>query len=84
MSRNESHDIDLVKYETERYLTENQKDMTLEFVGQLQDAFAFVNREHMPEDLVFIALEKVFKEYFDGADIEIRANYLKRFLKGNK
>lgn len=84
MSRNESHDIDLVKYETERYLTENQKDMTLEFVGQLQDAFAFVNREHMPEDLVFIALEKVFKEYFDGADIDIRANYLKRFLKGNK
>ena len=84
MSKNESHDIDLVKYENERYLTDNQKDITLEFVGQLQDAFAYVNREHMPEDLIFIAIEKVFNEYFDGASIEIKANYLKRFLKDMK
>lgn len=73
MSINESHDIDLVKYEEED-LTENQIDVLNEFVGQLQEAFAYANNSHMPDDLKFIAIEKTFREYFDKVDIEIKPN----------
>lgn len=82
MSQNESQDIDLAKHEAKQYgLDEQMQDDLDEFVGALQDAFGAANKNELPEDLIFIALQKTFEEYYDGATIKIDANYVKRFLR---
>ena len=81
MSLNESHDIDLRKYESSQLLTEENQDNLDEFVGQLQEAFAFANKAELNEQLIFIAIEKTFKEYFDCVDIKIKSNYGEKLRK---
>lgn len=81
MSRNESHDIDLRKYESSCLLTEEDQDNLDEFVGQLQESFSFANNAELNEQLIFIAIEKTFKEYFDGVDIKIKSNYGEKLRK---
>lgn len=80
MSINESFDIDLLKKEEREKFTKEDEDNLDQFVGMLQDAFHFGNK-NLDEELVYILIEKVFKEYFDGVDIEIKRNYIKRLLK---
>lgn len=79
----ESIDKDLLKKEQQEKFTKEDEDNIYEFAGMLQDAFSFGNK-NLNEELVFISLEKVFKEYFDGAEIDIKRNYAKRFLKVSK
>ena len=79
MSANESFDIDLAKAEKRQLLTEEDEDNLDEFVGQLQDAFHFASR-NLEENLVYIALDKTFKEYFE-ANIEIKKAFPKAFWK---
>lgn len=76
----ESIDKDLLKKEQQEKFTKKDEINLDEFVGMLQDAFHFGNK-NLNEELVFISLEKVFREYFDGAEIDIKGNYSKRFLK---
>ena len=56
MSANESHDLDLAKFEKQLILSQ-------EFVGQLQDAFYFAKGD-LPDELVYMALEKNFQRIF--------------------
>ena len=81
MSANESHDIDLIRFESIVLLTEEDEDNLDEFVGQLQEAFAFANRNELNEQLIFIAIEKTFKEYFDGVDMKIKSNIGEKLRK---
>lgn len=80
MSANESFDIDLVKAEKRQLLTEEDEDNLDEFVGQLQDAFHFAKQE-LPEELVYIAIEKTFKEYFKGVDLKIKSTGTEKIRK---
>ncbi|WP_418187296.1 hypothetical protein ACNSOP_09020 [Aliarcobacter lanthieri] len=80
MSALESFEIDTVRKEEQEKFTKEDEYNLDEFVGMLQDAFCFGNK-NLDEDLIYIALEKTFKEYFDGVDIEIRKNYIKKFLQ---
>ena len=86
MSANESFEIDQVRHEQKSRLTEEDEDNLNEFVGQLQDAFSFANKSNLNEQLIFIAIEKTFEEYFDGTSIEIKLNInemLKNLIRGN-
>lgn len=80
MSANESFDIDLVKAEKRQLLTEEDEDNLDEFVGQLQDAFHFAKQE-LPEELVYVAIEKTFKEYFKGVDLKIKSTGTEKIRK---
>lgn len=80
MSANESFDIDLAKAEKRQLLTEEDEDNLDEFVGQLQDAFHFAKQE-LPEELVYIAIEKTFKEYFKGVDLKIKSTNTEKIRK---
>ena len=80
MSANESFDIDLVKAEKRQLLTEEDEDNLDEFVGQLQDAFHFAKQE-LPEELVYIAIEKTFKEYFKGVDLKIKSTGIEKIRR---
>ena len=80
MSANESFDIDLAKAEKRQLLTEEDEDNLDEFVGQLQDAFHFAKQE-LPEELVYIAIEKTFKEYFKGVDLKIKSTSTEKIRK---
>lgn len=71
----ESFDLDLLKFEIGTVFTKEDESNLDEFVGQLQDAFSFANKTNLEEQLIFIAIEKTFKEYFDCVDIEIKQNY---------
>lgn len=76
----ESIDKDLLKKEQQEKFTKKDEINLDEFVGMLEDAFSFGNK-NLNEELIFISLEKLFKEYFDGTEIDIKRNYAKRFLK---
>lgn len=80
MSANESFDIDLAKAEKRQLLTEEDEDNLDEFVGQLQDAFHFAKQE-LTEELVYIAIEKTFKEYFKGVDLKIKSTSTEKIRK---
>ena len=80
MSANESFDIDLAKAEKRQLLTEEDEDNLDEFVGQLQDAFHFAKQE-LPEELVYVAIEKTFKEYFKGVDLKIKSTSTEKIRK---
>ncbi|WP_157353098.1 hypothetical protein [Aliarcobacter butzleri] len=79
MSKNESFDIDLVRKEEQEKFTKEDENNLDEFVGMLQDAFHFGNK-NLDEELVYISIEKVFKEYFE-ANIKIKKAFPKAFLK---
>ncbi len=73
MSFNESHEFDLARYEEKAYGYDEQlEDAIIEFKGQLQDAFGEANRNIEDETIIFDSLKEVFKEYFDGYEIEIK------------
>ena len=77
----ESFDIALLKQEEKQKITQQDNDNLDEFVGQLQDAFSFANKTELNEQLIFIAIEKTFKEYFDCVDMKIETNYKSMFQK---
>ena len=79
MSSLESFDNDLLRKEERERFTKEDEDNLDEFVGKLQDAFHFASR-NLEENLVYIALDKTFKEYFE-ANIEIKKAFPKAFLK---
>lgn len=82
MSKLEHYEKDILDLESKQYGIDDQMQDDLdEFVGALQDAFGTANKNELPEDLIFIALQKTFEEYYDGATIKIDANYVKRFLR---
>ncbi|MFW2306457.1 hypothetical protein [Aliarcobacter butzleri] len=79
MSINERIDYDLLKKEEQEKFTKEDENNLDEFVGMLQDAFHF-GKKNLDETLVYIALDKTFKEYFE-ANIEIKKAFPKAFLK---
>lgn len=79
MSNLEGFDIDLLKKEEREKFTKEDEDNLDELVGMLQDAFSFGNK-NLDETLVYIALDKTFKEYFK-ADIEIKKAFPEAFLR---
>ena len=79
MSSLESFENDLLRKEERERFTKEDEDNLDEFVGMLQDAFHF-GKKNLDENLVYIALDKTFKEYFK-ANIEIKKAFPKAFLK---
>lgn len=80
MSANESHDLDLAKFEKQLILSQEDECVLDEFVGQLQDAFYFAKGD-LPDELIYIALEKTFKEYFKGVDLKIKSTSTEKIRK---
>ena len=80
MSANESHDLDLARFEKQIVLSQEDECVLDEFVGQLQDAFHFIKGD-LPDELVYIALEKTFKEYFKGVDLKIKSTGTEKIRK---
>lgn len=87
MSANESHDLDLAKFEKQLILSQEDECVLDEFVGQLQDAFYFAKdafyfaKGDLPDELVYITLEKTFKEYFKGVDLKIKSTGTEKIRK---
>ena len=71
MSKLESFDNDLLRKEERERFTKEDEDNLDEFVGQLQDALHFA-KKNLDKDLVFIAIEKTFKEYYSDVDLAIK------------
>lgn len=80
MSCLESFDIDLLKKEELERFTIQDEDNLDEFVGMLQDAFHFANR-NLDDSLVYMALSKTFKEYYKNTNMDISKDYIKAKLK---
>lgn len=80
MSSLESFDNDLLRKEERERFTKEDEDNLDEFVGKLQDAFHFANR-NLEENLVYIALTKTFKEYYKDTSLDITRDYIKAKLK---
>lgn len=72
MSSLESFELDLIlKEERESRFTRKDGFNLDEFVGQLQDALHFA-KKNLDKDLVFIAIEKTFKEYYSDVSLAIK------------
>lgn len=80
MSSLESFENDLLKKEEREKFTIEDEDNLDEFVGMLQDAFHFANK-NLDENLVYIALTKTFKEYYEDASMDIGKDYGKAKFK---
>ena len=80
MSSLESFENDLLRKEERERFTKEDEDNLDEFVGKLQDAFHFAKQE-LPEELVYIAIEKTFKEYFKGVDLKIKSTSTEKIRK---
>ena len=81
MSRLESFELDLIlKEERESRFTRKDGFNLDEFVGQLQDALHFA-KKNLDENLVYIALAKTFKEYYEDASMDISKDYEKAKFK---
>ena len=77
MSINERIDYDLLKKEEQEKFTKEDENNLDEFVGMLQDALHFGNK-NLDETLVYIALDKTFKEYFE-AKLKLKKLFQKHF-----
>lgn len=71
MSSLESFENDLLRKEERERFTKEEEDNLDEFVGQLQDALHFA-KKNLDKDLVFIAIEETFKEYYSDVDLAIK------------
>ena len=80
MSALESFEKDLLRKEEMERFTKEDEDNLDEFVGQLQDALHF-GKKNLDENLVFIAIEKTFKEYYEDASMDIGKDYGKAKFK---
>ena len=80
MSSLESFENDLLRKEEMERFTKEDEDNLDEFVGKLQDAFHFASR-NLEENLVYIALTKTFKEYYEDASMDIGKEYGKAKIK---
>ena len=80
MSSLESFENDLLRKEERERFTKEDEECLDEFVGKLQDAFHFGNK-NLDENLVYIALTKTFKEYYKDTSLDISRDYIKAKLK---
>lgn len=80
MSSLESFEKDLLRKEERERFTKEDEDNLDEFVGMLQDAFHF-GKKNLDENLVYIALTKTFKEYYEDASMDIGKDYGKAKFK---
>ena len=69
MSSLESFENDLLRKEERERFTKEDEECLDEFVGMLQDAFHF-GKKNLDENLVYIALAKTFREYYEDASMD--------------